>query len=113
MKEPTALNEPSPVSETNGSQSKIQEFGLPLSRRQTVLLIGLAIVVAVVLWRRRVNRNRSHKREEVRDSETVENGQSEERDSETIYVQHDPDDELEKDAVVLDALRNRGKLGGE
>lgn len=111
MNESTTLNEPTSVSERTNSHSKLRKFGIPPSRRQTGLLIGLLVVVAVILWRRRINPGRTPAPEEAPENETVENCQSEECESETIYVPQGPDDELEKDAAVLDSLRGRGKLG--
>lgn len=113
MNESTLQNESSPVSERTPSQSETPVFGIPLSRRQTVLLIGLVVFLAVVLWRRRINQNRSQQASESVESEKKRNEQSAEEDGEKIYVPQDPDDELEKDAVVIDALRSRGKMGAD
>ena len=113
MNESTLQNEPSPVSERTASRSETPLFGIPLSRRQTVLVIGVAVVLAVVLWRRRVNRSRTLQGSESVESKKERNEQSVEGESETIYVPQVPDDELEKDAVVIDALRSRGKMGAD
>lgn len=110
MNEPTALSEPMSVSERTVSQSKLREFGIRLSRRQTVLRIGLAIVVSVILWRRRVNRSGPHSSEQWIDSETVDNGQSTSNGEDPIYVPQDPDDELE--GFRRDRRASDGEMGG-
>lgn len=105
---------PTEVSKPTEIPDGTNRFGIPLSRRQIVLVIGVSIIVAIILWRRRVNSSSR----DLEDSESPRNqGESEpvaiDDEDGPIYVPQDPDDELEKDAAVIDALRDRGKLRRE
>lgn len=105
-----------PTNETPMLGENDSSFRWPLSRRKTVFVIGLIVVAAILWWRfRKAGSNDSSKSEfEKLRSEDLsgkiairENGEGE------IYVPVDPDDELEKDAAIIEAFKERGKIGDD
>lgn len=107
MNEPTNPSVTQPPTVQTHDMAESTDWTLPLSRRQRVLFIGLLVLVAIVIWRRRLPSD---------DIEREQSGidKSPEPESEgAIRIPIDPDDELEKDAAVVEALRTRGKMGSE
>lgn len=110
------MNEtPSIAEESLSSDSRSSSlFGFSLSSRQKVVLVGVVIVAAILLWRMR-------KSSEVNGAEEFETARTEdlagdveiEDDKEVIHIPVEPEDELEKDAAVIEALKDRGKIGSE
>lgn len=95
-------------------------FGL--SKRQIALALGVVVVISLVLWRLRQSPNSGESKaaQEVEKARTEEiAGDLELKDTDgdgdaDIAVPNDPDDELDKDAAVLEGLKESGKMkGGE
>lgn len=95
--------------------------GLPvpsLSRRQALIIA--VVVAAVVVWRIHSQRSGSGSAskemeralEEDLDAE-VSVEQDEDAEEVTIQLPSDPDDELDKDAAIIEHFKESGRLGGE
>lgn len=85
------------------------------SKGQIALIVGLAVVVAVLAWRFKSDSDDGEDELEAALKDDLAGDvevTDEDEDSVEIEVPVDPSDELEKDAAVLDALKRSGKMQG-
>lgn len=105
--------------ETSGGKSStgVSVLGLSLSKRKVFALLGVLVVVSLILWRLRASddsggSNAKAQIDRAREDELA--GEVEVDDeNDVIQVPVAPDDELQKDAAVLEALKRNDSMKGE
>lgn len=107
--------EESSGSSDGGSDGSLSDGlgGLGLTRRQLVLIGALvAVVIALYLYRQSSGGGSSDSISELEklSEENVEVTEEEGQDGVQVTVPADPDDELEKDAAAIEALRQGGHI---
>lgn len=109
-------------SDPNGADDGGLLSGL-VSGRQALALVAIAAVVALLLWRMRSGSSSDGGQseaaaevEEALEGDLSSEVRYEDADGDgdaEIIVPVDPEDELDKDAAVLEALKESGKMEGE
>lgn len=80
--------------------------------RRILALVAIVVVIGVALYlARRTNDRTANQMDRARSGEELEASVEDDEAKKTIKIPVDPDDELEKDAAVLDALKESGKFG--
>lgn len=101
--------QPEIKSDLSGTDGETSSGGLD---QKILALVVLVVIVGVALYlARRTNEAGANQMERARTGEDLEAAVEDDEDKKVIKIPVDPDDELEKDAAVLDALKESGKFG--
>lgn len=113
--EKPGTNQQPDVDQSNGGSLSLPS----ISRRQALLGVAVVVLVALMVWQLRQRGEGDKWEDEDGGGEAVEQAENYDfeaerlaEDNEEILVPSDPDNELDKDAAVLDGLRRAGKMGG-
>lgn len=113
----------SDIPDVDGPSTDVDDSGIfgsaPVSGSQAAVILAIVVVVALLVWRFRSTSDGDDGggHEEIEEAlEADLSGEvtvNDDEDGDDIEIPANPDDELEKDAAVLDALKAKGKMSAE